>query len=93
MAQPFLAPGIAWALVVIFSVLWIALGVSWGRKGKGDAEDDPRVRVTLELRQSTLQWIDGLREEMGLRHRGAVVSRLLEELAQQPGHPVLKQNA
>ena len=46
------------------------------------SDDDPRVRVTLELRQSTLQWIDGLREEMGLRHRGAVVSRLLEELAQ-----------
>lgn len=45
------------------------------------SDDDPRVRVTLELRQSTLQWIDGLREEMGLRHRGAVVSRLLEELA------------
>jgi hypothetical protein len=45
------------------------------------ADDDPRVRVTMELRQSTLQWIDGLREEMGLRHRGAVVSRLLEELA------------
>jgi len=45
------------------------------------ADDDPRVRVTLELLQSTLQWIDGLREEMGLRHRGAVVSRLLEELA------------
>lgn len=57
------------------------------------SDDDPRVRVTLELRQSTLPWIDGLREEMGLRHRGAVVSRLLEELAQQPGHPVLKQNA
>ena len=48
------------------------------------------LRVTLELRQSTLQWIDGLREEMGLRHRGAVVNRLLKELAQQPGHPVLK---
>ncbi len=57
------------------------------------ADDDPRVRVTLELLQSTLQWIDGLREEMGLRHRGAVVSRLLKELAQQPGHLVLKHNA
>ena len=57
------------------------------------ADDDPRGRVPLELRQSTLQWIDGLREEMGLRHRGAVVNRLLKELAQQPGHPVLKRNA
>ena len=41
------------------------------------SDDDTRVRVTLELCQSTLQWIDGLREE----------------LAQQPGHPVLKRNA
>lgn len=51
------------------------------------------MRVTLELRQSTVQWIDTLREEMGLRNRGALVSRLLEQLAQQPGHPVLKRNA
>ena len=38
-AAPFLAPGIAWALVVLFSVLWIALGIVWGRRGKGDADD------------------------------------------------------
>jgi len=44
--------------------------------------DDPYVQVTLELRQSTLVWLDGLREEMGLRSRGALVSRLLDELAQ-----------
>jgi hypothetical protein len=43
--------------------------------------DDPYVRVTLDLRQSTLVWLDGLREEMGLRSRGALVSRLLDELA------------
>ena len=30
--EPFLAPGLAWALVVLFSVLWIALGVAWGGK-------------------------------------------------------------
>ena len=56
-------------------------------------DEDPRVRVILELRQSTVLWIDALREEMGLRHRGTLVSRLLEELAQQPGHPALKRNA
>ena len=39
MAEPFLAPGIAWMLVVLFSVLWIALGIWWGRQGKGDADD------------------------------------------------------
>jgi hypothetical protein len=44
--------------------------------------DDPYVRVTLELRQSTLVWLDSLREEWGLRSRGALVSRLLDELAQ-----------
>lgn len=57
------------------------------------SHDDPRVRVTLELCQSTVQWIDALREEMGLRNRGALVSRLLEDLAQQPGHPALNRNA
>ena len=40
MAEPFLAPGIAWMLVVLFSVLWIALGIWWGRQGKGDADAD-----------------------------------------------------
>ena len=47
-----------------------------------DSSDDPYVQVTLELRQSTLAWLDGLREEWGLRSRGALVSRLLDELAQ-----------
>ena len=46
------------------------------------SSDDPYVRVTLELRQSTLVWLDGLREEWGLRSRGALVSRLLDERAQ-----------
>jgi hypothetical protein len=45
------------------------------------ATDDPYVRVTLELRLSTLAWLDDVREAMGLRSRDAVVSRLLEELA------------
>ncbi len=43
--------------------------------------DDPNVRVTLELRQSTLLWIDRLRTEMGLRNRGTVISHLLDDLA------------
>jgi hypothetical protein len=47
--------------------------------------DDPYVRVTLDLRQSTLVWLDGLRAEMGLRSRGALVSRLLDELAHPSG--------
>ena len=32
---PFLQPGIAWALVVLFSVFWVALGIAWGRRGQG----------------------------------------------------------
>jgi hypothetical protein len=45
------------------------------------SSDDPYVQVTLELRQSTLVWLDGLREEWGQRSRGALVSRLLDELS------------
>ena len=38
--------------------------------------------VTLELSQSTLMWLDALREEWGLRSREALISRFLDELAQ-----------
>ena len=76
MAQPFLAPGIAWALVVIFSVLWIALGVSWGRKGKGDADDYMLAgrKIGLALSTATLMasWVTGnttlLAPEFGYRN-------------------------
>ena len=47
----------------------------------GDSSDDPFVRVSLEMRQSTLVWLDDLRKEWGLRSRSDVVSRLLDELA------------
>ena len=46
-----------------------------------DSSDDPYVRVSLELRQSTLVWLDDLRKEWGVRSRGDVVSRLPDELA------------
>jgi hypothetical protein len=46
-----------------------------------DSSDDPYVRVTLELRQSTLVWLDDLRKEWGLRSRRDLLSRLLDELA------------
>jgi len=46
-----------------------------------DSSDDSYVRVTLDLRQSTLTWLDRLREEWGLQSRGVLVSRLLDELA------------
>lgn len=42
--------------------------------------DDPYVRISLELRLSTLDWLDGLKEEWGIRSRSELVSRLLDEL-------------
>ena len=47
----------------------------------GDSSEDPYVRMSLELRQSTLVWLDDLRKEWAVRSRGDVVSRLLDELA------------
>ena len=62
-AAPFLAPGIAWALVVLFSVLWIALGIVWGRRGKGDADDYMLAgrNIGLALSTATLMasWVTG----------------------------------
>jgi hypothetical protein len=42
--------------------------------------DDPYVRISLELRVSTIDWLDGLKEEWGIRSRGDLISRLLDEL-------------
>ena len=72
---PFLAPGIAWALVVLFSVLWVALGVAWGRRGKGDADDYMLAgrNIGLALSTATLMasWVTGnttlLAPEFGYR--------------------------
>ena len=50
----------------------------------GDSSDDPYVRMSLELRQSTVVWLDDLRKEWGIRSRGDLVSRLLDELARPP---------
>ena len=72
---PFLAPGIAWALVVLFSVLWVDLGVAWGRRGKGDADDYMLAgrNIGLALSTATLMasWVTGnttlLAPEFGYR--------------------------
>ncbi|HCA60350.1 MAG TPA: urea transporter, partial [Synechococcales bacterium UBA8647] len=76
MAEPFLAPGIAWMLVVVFSVLWIALGIWWGRQGKGDADDFMLAgrNIGLALSTATLMasWVTGnttlLAPEFGYRN-------------------------
>ena len=73
---PLLSPGIAWALVVVFSVLWIALGVAWGRGGKGDADDYMLAgrNIGLALSTATLMasWVTGnttlLAPEFGYRN-------------------------
>ncbi len=38
------------------------------------------VMVTLELPRDLVDWIDGLKTQMGFRNRGVVVSQLIREL-------------
>jgi len=38
------------------------------------------VMVTLELPRDLVDWIDGLKAQMGFRNRGVIVSQLLREL-------------
>ncbi|MBE9173222.1 urea transporter [Cyanobium sp. LEGE 06143] len=58
-----LAPGTAWLLLVGFSVLWIALGIWWGRRGSGDADDYLLAgrNIGLALSTATLMasWVTG----------------------------------
>ena len=60
---PFLQPGIAWALVVLFSVLWVSLGIAWGRRGQGNADDYMLAgrNIGLALSTATLMasWVTG----------------------------------
>jgi hypothetical protein len=39
------------------------------------------VPVTLELPRDIVDWIDGLKLELGFRSRGVIVAQLLRELA------------
>ena len=41
---------------------------------------DKWKRITVSLPQQTVELIDGLRREWGLRHRGAVLERLVQQL-------------
>jgi Na+/proline symporter len=60
---PFLNPGHAWLLLVAFSVLWVCLGVWWGRRGAGDADEYLLAgrNVGLSLSTATLiaSWVTG----------------------------------
>ena len=42
-------------------------------------------RISVDLSQEMLDWLDGLKSEFGLRSRGAILERLLSELRQQDG--------
>jgi metal-responsive CopG/Arc/MetJ family transcriptional regulator len=39
-----------------------------------------KVLVTLELPRDVVDWIDGLKAQMGFRNRGIIVAELLREL-------------
>ena len=39
-----------------------------------------KVLVTLELPRDVVDWIDGLKAQMGFRSRGLIVTQLLREL-------------
>ena len=63
MGQPFLNPTIAWLLLGAFSILWIVLGVWWGRKS-GDSADEYMFagrNIGLALTTATLMasWVTG----------------------------------
>ena len=43
-----------------------------------------KVLVTLELPRDLVDWIDGLKVQMGFRSRGFVVAQLIRELIPEP---------
>ena len=45
----------------------------------GESGSEKR-RITLELSEELLDWIDGLKSQMGFRNRGLIVEQLLREL-------------
>ena len=68
--------------VDLFAVRWRA---SWAPRPvameNGDQRvNDEMVRVTLDLPISVLVWLDALKDQIGLRSRGALVAHLLMEL-------------
>ncbi|MCX5944851.1 MAG: J domain-containing protein [Cyanobacteria bacterium] len=47
-----------------------------------EKSDQARRRISLELSEELLAWIDGFKAEWGLRSRGDILERLLEQFAQ-----------
>jgi hypothetical protein len=48
-------------------------------------ENRPDSTLTVTLRQSTIDWLEGARKAMGLRSTADLAGRLLDELAGEPG--------
>ena len=49
-----------------------------------DSTSHEIVRVSLELPRDIVDWLDGLRMQLGFRNRGAIVAQLLRELTPPP---------
>ena len=45
-----------------------------------EKSDQTRRRISLELSAELLDWIDGLKAEWGLRSRGDILERVLDQL-------------
>jgi hypothetical protein len=48
------------------------------------ADQQELVLVTLELPRDLVDWIDGLKAQMGFRNRGLIVAQLIRELLPSP---------
>ncbi len=48
------------------------------------ADQQELVLVTLELPRDLVDWIDGLKAQMGFSNRGLIVAQLIRELLSSP---------
>jgi len=49
-------------------------------ESSGQSSQQEMVLVTLELPRDLVDWIDGLKAQMGFRSRGVIVAQLIREL-------------
>ena len=49
-------------------------------EGSEQSSEQEMVLVTLELPRDLVDWIDGLKAQMGFRSRGVIVAQLIREL-------------
>jgi hypothetical protein len=78
-----------WWLVGIGRELGACLLAGGGHHGRPDqaamesneqTNQQEMVMVTLELPRDLVDWIDGLKAQMGFRNRGLIVTQLIREL-------------